>query len=178
MIWSMLVNPWPDILKFLIKRSGMTKGDFADACGISRKAPSRYTKGHHTVVENFDKIAKGSGLTEDQLGYVYAWFTMKHYRAHRFELGLESEIREPELQYSAPRAIERGRALLELDMREIPAELVPAFNLMRVEVQEAVADHQQAVDNSESRLLNVVDRVERLYEAARDLKRKLDSGTG
>ena len=169
----MLENVWPEVMDYLIERSGKSKGAFADACGISRKALSRYAKGRNRVESNFDKIAAGSGLTEGELGYVYAWFLMKRYRIHRFDLGIGSEVREPELAYDAPRALERGKALLRLDMNEVPAELAPPLALTRSELEVAVEDHQTAIETSERHLSKLVKLFEQLFYAARDLKRKL-----
>ncbi len=76
----MLKNMWPQVLQYLMKRVGAkNQVEFAAKCKISRQGPSRYKTGRNRVEKNFSKIAKGTGLTENELGYVYAWHQLDYY---------------------------------------------------------------------------------------------------
>lgn len=171
----MLKNMWPQVLQYLMKRVGAkNQVEFAAKCKISRQGPSRYKTGRNRVEKNFSKIAKGTGLTENELGYVYAWHQLDYYRPYQFDLGIGSEVREPEALYDSPRAIDRAQALLRHDMRDVPAVLAPSTQLMRDELLEAVEQHNATVAESESRLSRRVDLFERHLSALKDLRKKVE----
>lgn len=172
-----LHNPWPEVLDFVLRHTDLNQNQLAEAAGISQKTTSRYSTRESRVGPNFDKIAKGAGLTPDQLGYVYAFFQMRHYRPYRFKLGIEeeSEIREPASTYDPPTAHERAATLLRLDLREVPADLAPPLMLLRDEIKALLEERESALKNLEERLLRIVEQFEQLFNAARDVKRKMAS---
>ncbi len=174
----MHANVWPKVIRYL--RGGVTAARFSERANISEKAMSRYATGESRVGRNFDKIAKGAGLTPGQLGYVYAWFLMRFYRSHRFELGLEeeSEVKEPALAYDPPTVLERCGALKRLDASEVPAHLAPTLTLLRDGRIAGLKARAEAIRKEERRLLREIDLLEQHFEAARNLKQAIKMGRG
>ncbi len=173
----MLANVWPKVLEYLLGRSNLSLPEFAADSGISRRMVTRYNTGKSRVGGNFKRFAKGFNLTLGQLGYVYAWFLMKHYRPYRFGLGPdeESEIREPAATYDPPTARERAKTLLRFDINQVPADLAPSLALIRKELQETLDEHDSAIRNLERRLLRLVELHEQLFEGAVHVGKEMKS---
>ena len=177
----MLANVWPEVLEYLLKRSNLNQNQFADRSGISQKMVSRYATGKNPVgASNFKNFARGFGLTLGQLGYVYAWFLMKQYRAFRFDLGTErgSEIREPAATYDAPSARERAETLLRFDLNQVPVDLAPPLRLIREELRETLKEQEKMTGNLEERLLRLVELHEQLLESAVHVWKEIKSLRG
>lgn len=181
----MLENPWPKIISYLLKREEakqkakgkVTKKGIASPgdVEITRKTLTRYSTGEHWVSKGkFDVVAKTFGLTPDQLGYVFAFFMMLRYGPHRFDLGLDAkgEIREPESPYDPPTARERAMALMHLDFREVPADLMPPMVLMRDKLKAAIEEREEAIRKHDANLRELAEQLLKLFDAACDVKAK------
>ncbi len=166
----MFANVWPEVLNYLLDRKHLKKSEFARKAGVAKRTVSRWASGKYRVADKFGDFAEGFGLTRGQLAYIYAWFLLRHYRAHRIpiEEEKESEIREPVAKYDPPKALERAQALMNLDPREVSPHMAPALTLMRQEIKELLEEHGSAVADLEKRLLRLVELYEEMFEGARD----------
>ncbi len=166
----MFANVWPGVLNYLLKHKNLKKSEFARQADVAKRTVSRWASGKYRVADKFGEFAHGFGLTRGQLAYVYAWFLLRHYRAHRIpiEEEKESEIREPVAKYDPPTALERAQALMNLDPEEVSPHMAPSLTLMRQEIKDLLKEHGSAVADLERRLLRLVELYEKMFEGARD----------
>ncbi len=184
----MYANVWPDVLKYLLKHKNMSKEVFIAKSKVEPKTFYRWINGHNRVGQDFGKLAQGFDLTEDQLGYIHAWFQMHHYEADRipidYRAGGESEIREPAPAYDLrrpyvpPTALERARKLVRLDNTEVPVEMAPALTLLRNKIKILLEKKDSALEELEKELRELVELCEGTFAAAKDVKRQMEKQRG
>ncbi len=78
----MLFNPWPEILLPARKERGLSQENSADRAGVSVATWQRWETGRvHPGHNVFDRLARGVGLSPEELGLRYAQAMLRHYQS-------------------------------------------------------------------------------------------------